>query len=90
MRSDWVRPHKVEDALNLRNSGLARKKINPRPRCRRSTLLPAKSSEVLVIGRYGGPIYPMRHEWSELQRAGRKVAGCGSPRSQCSTLSSRS
>jgi hypothetical protein len=90
MRSDWVRPHEVEHALNLRGSGSACQEIDPRPRCRSSTLLPAKSSEVLVIGRYGGPIYPMRHEWSELQRAGRKVAECGSPRSQCSTPSLRS
>jgi hypothetical protein len=75
---------------NLRDSGLARKNINHVRAAVGSTLLPAKSSEVLVMGRYGGPKYPMRHEWSELQRADRKVAECGSPRPQCSISFSRS
>jgi hypothetical protein len=74
-----------------RDDGLARKKINLRPRCRASsTLFPAKSSEFQVIARYGGLKYPTRHEWSELQLIDRKVAGCGSLQPQCSTFSLRS
>ena len=39
---------------------------------------------------YGGLKYPVRHEWSELQLADRKVAECASFRSQCSRSSLRS
>jgi hypothetical protein len=62
------------------------KPTSPLPR-RGSTPAPAKSSELLVIARYDGLKYPVRHEWSELQLADRKVAECGSLRPQCSTSS---
>jgi len=39
---------------------------------------------------YGGLKYPVRHEWSELQLADRKVAECASFPSQCSRSSLRS
>jgi hypothetical protein len=76
-----------KDAMN----GLARKNIDPRPRCLvGSAPVPAKPSDVSIIARYGGLKYPVRREWSELQRPGRKVAECGSHRSQCSISSLRS
>jgi hypothetical protein len=66
-------------------------------KCKSTSALPCRQHAItgeivglLVIARYDGLKYPVRHEWSELQRAGRKVAECGSPQPQCSTSSLRS
>ena len=55
-----------------------------------STPLPANSLEPLVIAPNDGLKYPVRHEWSELQRSGRKAAECGNRRTQCNISSLRS
>jgi len=71
MRRDWVRPHNVEHALNLRDSGLARN-INPRPCCRRQHAITGE-----IVGRFG--YWPL--PWPKISNAP-WVVGIAPSRSQ--------
>jgi hypothetical protein len=79
--------HKISDREPRKGDGLAQKRKPASALPRRQHAITGEIVGVLVIAPYDGLKYPVRHEWSELQRADRKVAECVSFRSQCSISS---